>query len=82
MQCLREACFKHEVAVHAYVLMTNHVHLLATPAEAEGISRLLQSVGRRYVQFVNSSYRRSGTLWEGRHEQAEQHLQFLTSAAA
>jgi putative transposase len=68
LQCLREACLKHEVAIHSYVLMTNHVHLLATPAETDGISRLLQSVGRRYVQFVNSSYRRSGTLWEGRHK--------------
>jgi len=65
---LREACLKHEVAIHAYVLMTNHVHLLATPTETDGISRLLQSVGRRYVQFVNTSYRRSGTLWEGRHK--------------
>ena len=48
--------------------MTNHVHLLATPVETDGISRLLQGVGRRYVQFVNTSYRRSGTLWEGRHK--------------
>jgi putative transposase len=47
---------------------TNHIHLLATPAEPDGISRLLQAAGRRYVQYVNVSYRRSGTLWEGRHK--------------
>ncbi len=68
LQCLREACLNHGAAVHAYVLMTNHVHLLLTPEEQDGISRILQSVGRRYVQYVNISYRRSGTLWEGRHK--------------
>jgi putative transposase len=68
LQCLREACLKHDAAVHAYVLMTNHVHLLMTPAERDGISCVLQTVGRRYVQYVNASYRRSGTLWEGRHK--------------
>ena len=68
LQCLREACVKHDVAVHAYVLMTNHVHLLITPAEKDGISRVMQTVGRRYVQYVNASYQRSGTLWEGRHK--------------
>ena len=68
LQCLREACLKHAVAVHAYVLMTNHVHLLMTPETPDGISRVLQTVGRRYVQYVNVSYRRSGTLWEGRHK--------------
>lgn len=68
LQCLREACLKHDAAIHAYVLMTNHLHLLMTPVESDGISRVLQSVGRRYVQYVNVSYRRSGTLWEGRHK--------------
>jgi putative transposase len=68
LQCLREACLKHDAVTHAYVLMTNHVHLLITPAEKDGISRVLQTVGRRYVQYVNASYRRSGTLWEGRHK--------------
>ena len=68
LQCLREACMKEGAAVHAYVLMTNHVHLLMTPAEKDSISRVLQTVGRRYVQYVNASYRRSGTLWEGRHK--------------
>ena len=68
LQCLREACLQHDAAVHAYVLMTNHVHLLITPTDKEGISRVLQTVGRRYVQYVNACYRRSGTLWEGRHK--------------
>jgi putative transposase len=52
--------------VHAYVLMCNHVHLLATPAETGGIGRLMQAVGRRYVGFFNFSMERTGTLWEGR----------------
>jgi putative transposase len=64
--CLNEACAKYKVAVHAYVLMTNHVHLLLTPIDTTGISSVLQSVGRRYVQYINKTYRRSGTLWEGR----------------
>jgi len=53
-------------AIHAYVLMTNHVHLLLTPQKKGAASRLMQSLGRRYVQYVNRVYRRSGTLWEGR----------------
>ncbi|AXQ31163.1 transposase [Solimonas sp. K1W22B-7] len=68
LQCLREACLTYEATIHAYVLMTNHVHLLMTPDKVDSISRVLQSVGRRYVQYVNTSYRRSGTLWEGRHK--------------
>jgi REP element-mobilizing transposase RayT len=52
--------------VHAYVLMTNHVHLLVTPKTNEGLTKLMQSVVRRYVQYVNRFYKRSGTLWEGR----------------
>lgn len=51
-----------------YVLMTNHVHLLLTPESAQAPSLLLQSVGRRYVRYVNHVYRRSGTLWEGRYK--------------
>jgi putative transposase len=53
-------------AVHAYVLMTNHVHLLVTPKETDGASLLMKHLGQRYVQYVNRAYRRSGTLWEGR----------------
>ena len=58
------------VAVYAYVLMTNHVHLLAAPAEADSLSRAMQSLGRRYVRYVNGCYGRTGTLWEGRYRAA------------
>ena len=54
--------------LHAYVLMTNHVHLLMTPQEDSSISRLMQHVGRLYVLYVNKRYQRSGTLFEGRHK--------------
>lgn len=48
--------------------MTNHVHLLITPSEQDSISRIIQHLGRQYVQYINKTYRRSGTLWEGRHK--------------
>jgi len=67
-ECLKEACDKHGCAVHAYVLMTNHVHLLLTPDNHYSIAKTMQSVGRRYVQYVNYTYRRTGTLWEGRYK--------------
>jgi len=54
--------------IHAYVLMTNHVHLLVMPTRDYGISAMMQALGKRYVQYVNDSYRRSGTLWEGRYK--------------
>lgn len=63
---LDELSRKFRCAVHAYVLMTNHVHLLLTPARQDGPSLLMKHLGQRYVQYVNRSYRRSGTLWEGR----------------
>ena len=65
---LRKAAHDHGVKVHAYVLMTNHVHLLATPAKAGALATMMQSLGRRYVRYVNSTYKRSGTLWEGRYK--------------
>jgi len=68
LECLSDACNRYNVSLHAYVLMTNHVHLLMTPESEEGISQVMQSVGRRYVQHVNVKYRRTGTLWEGRHK--------------
>jgi putative transposase len=58
------------LTVHAYVLMTNHVHLLATPATALSLPRTMQSLGRRYVRHINARYRRTGTLWEGRYRAA------------
>jgi putative transposase len=63
---LREGAEKYGVAVHAWVFMTNHVHLLVTPESAEGISRCMQYLGRYYVRRFNYRYRRSGTLFEGR----------------
>lgn len=68
LDCLGEAASKYRCALHAYVLMTNHVHLLVTPGTPEAVSRMMQSVGRRYVQYINYSYKRSGTLWEGRYK--------------
>ena len=63
---LRELASKHGCAVHAYCLMSNHVHLLVTPATADALSALMQNLGQRYVQYVNRTYGRTGTLWEGR----------------
>ena len=58
---------KFAVAVHAYVLMDNHFHLLATPATAEALPWMMQAVGRSYVRYFNNRHGRSGTLWEGRY---------------
>lgn len=62
-----EAAKKHGLLIHAYVWMTNHIHLLATPLYEDSISKVFQSVGRKYVQYFNFTYKRSGTLWEGRY---------------
>ncbi len=59
---------KYQCRVHAYVLMTNHVHLLVTPMIDYGISQMMQALGRRYVRYINTTYNRSGTLWEGRYK--------------
>lgn len=61
------AAQQHGLLIHAYVLMTNHVHLLATPTQDTSIAKTLQSLGRRYVQYFNFTYKRTGTLWEGRY---------------
>ncbi len=63
---LERAARTYQVAIHAYVLMTNHVHLLATPGLESGVSRMMQYLGRHYVQYINKTHRRSGTLWERR----------------
>jgi putative transposase len=69
---------KQHVAVHAYVLMSNHMHLLATPETVDGIPQMMQAVGRRYVRNYNLRQQRTGTLWEGRYKsnliQAERYL--------
>ncbi|MCU0973251.1 MAG: transposase [Burkholderiales bacterium] len=64
---LVDAATRHRLAIHAYVWMINHVHLLATPEREESVSKVLQSVGRRYVRHFNVAYQRTGTLWEGRY---------------
>lgn len=64
---LRELASRHGCAVHAYCLMTNHVHLLMTPPTEDALSSLMRNLGQRYVQYFNRSYGRTGTLWEGRY---------------
>lgn len=78
LDLLDENAKKFGVALHAYVLMGNHFHLLATPQTADGLPQMMQAVGRRYVRYFNDSQQRSGTLWEGRYRstliQAERYL--------
>ncbi len=78
LSLLDENARKQHVAIHAYVLMSNHFHLLATPETAEGIPQLMQGVGRSYVRYYNQRHARTGTLWEGRYRstliQAERYL--------
>jgi len=59
---------KYQVSIHSYVLMTNHVHLLMTPETEKGVSQLMQALGRYYVRYINQTYKRTGTLWEGRYK--------------
>lgn len=68
LECLGDAARRTGCQLHAYALMTNHVHLLLTPADAQAVPRLMVSLGRRYVPYVNAAYQRSGTLWEGRYK--------------
>jgi putative transposase len=65
---LGEALVETECELHSYALMTNHVHLLLTPRRAEAVPRLIMSLGRRYVQYINRTYDRDGTLWESRYK--------------
>lgn len=65
---LKESATKYDVKVHCFVLMTNHVHLLLTASCHSGISLLMQSLGRYYVRYINTTYSRTGTLWEGRYK--------------
>jgi putative transposase len=68
LEKLSAACKKHDCQVHAYVLMTNHVHLLMTPFSETSLSKTMQMLGRYYVQYFNYCYWRTGTLWEGRYK--------------
>ncbi len=65
---LGEALVETRCSLHAYVLMTNHVHLLLTPKKAENVPKLIMSLGRRYVQYINRSHARTGTLWDSRYK--------------
>jgi putative transposase len=67
LDCLKKATECHGLYIHAYVLMTNHMHVLATPEKEESIPKVMQSLGRQYVQYFNFTYQRTGTLWEGRY---------------
>lgn len=66
IDCLRQAKVKTKSKIYAYCLMTNHVHLLVEPSTEDGLGNMVQSLGRRYVQYINQTYKRTGTLWEGR----------------
>lgn len=65
--CLDAAAYNYALKLHAYVLMPDHVHILATPTRTDSVSRTIQSIGRNYVQYFNECYGGSGTLWEGRY---------------
>ncbi len=65
---LSEALGDAECQLHAYALMTNHVHLLLTPKKAATVPKLIMSLGRRYVQYINRSYKRTGALWDSRYK--------------
>jgi putative transposase len=68
MTQLLHASRRWQCAVHAYVLMSNHVHLLVTPSTVGALAGMMQALGRNYVSYVNITYRRTGTLWEGRYK--------------
>jgi len=66
LEWLEKCADKYRCLIHAYVLMTNHVHLLVTPKEKDSAGLMMKHLGQRYVQYINRTYRRSGTLWESR----------------
>ncbi len=78
LEWLKEAAERYACEMHAYVLMTNHIHLLVTPSDKEGITRMMQYIGRYYVPYINQTYGTSGSIWEGRYKsnliQSEQYL--------
>jgi len=68
LRCLKQAADDCGCSIHAYVLMTNHVHLLLTPNQSTSLARFFQSLGRHYVRYINETYKRQGNLWEGRYK--------------
>jgi putative transposase len=75
MHWLGEALRKEHCDLHAYALMTNHIHLLLTPTDAESVPNLIIELGRRYVQYINTTYRRTGTLWDSRYKSSLIHAE-------
>jgi putative transposase len=70
LKVLKEAIYKYQIAIHCYVLMPNHIHLLLTPQAETAPSQMMQFIGRFYVRYFNKKYNRTGTLWEGRFRSA------------
>lgn len=68
LQCLRQGLLRFGCRLHAYVLMSNHTHLLLTPDETGAVSRLMHTFGRNYAGLFNGRHGRTGTLWEGRYK--------------
>lgn len=68
LRWMRDAATQFKVAIHAYVLMPNHLHFLASPSEPTGLARMMQWIGRQYVPYFNRKYVRIGTLWQGRYK--------------
>jgi putative transposase len=68
LEWLMESATRYSCEIHAYVLMTNHIHILATPTDKQAISRMMQYMGRRYVPYINHLYGTSGSIWEGRYK--------------
>ena len=80
LDVLKKASEEYVCFIHAYVLMTNHIHLLVTPETEDSVSLMMQAIGRKYVRYINGTYQRSGTLWDGRFKSAlvETEQYFLT----
>jgi len=78
LELWRSISKRYGVSVHAYCLMTNHIHFLVTPHQEASVSNTMKVVGSRYAQYINLKYKRTGTLWEGRHRpslvQSERYL--------
>ena len=70
LEVLSIAAEENECFIHAYVLMTNHIHLLVTPTTETSLALMMQDIGRKYVRYINNTYQRTGTLWEGRYKSA------------
>ncbi len=79
LDCLNHACERFGIALHAYVLMPNHTHLLMTPRSRDSVAKTMQSIGRKYVKYFNNKYDRSGSLWSDRHSSSVVDFPFILS---